>query len=684
MCRELPLPLLTETDVEAYLNLRFLRNTFPPELALSLHARTEGSPFFLVELIQELRERDGFLEADGVWHLRYPQQELSNLYPTSVQNMIQRKIDQLPTAYRDLLLVAAVQGTTVDSLVVARAAGMDAAEAEDVLRDLDQVHAFVRRVVPSSDRSVSQAETYAFVHVLYQNSLYESLTSGRRAALSLRVAEALLERRHDSPEPIAAQLALLYETGRDYRKAANWFLVAADNAAKVYANQQAVALCEKAVQQAEVLPNEVRRQLTLEATLKLGELHLTISEMEAAADDFRQAAEIADEAGLREVQIDALCAAALAEFTFKRTERTRTLGEQALRLAEAANFDYGIASAEAAIAMQRMCDGDIAGAADLVARALPVLMALDRRPTPLHAIEAVVHCSVYHGWQGRLEQAGPGIEWATERARERGVSYHIVECLFITGLGLGQSGQISPALTSLDQAERIADLNGDRYWRPRIPNTRGWIYRELQDFDSAVRVNQEGTGMSHEMRFPEGIASSHIHLAGIHITLGDLDRAREHLGKARLLLNDDPWFWWVYENRYRYELGRYWIAQGDLSQAKKAVGRLLDLANRTWKNKHIALGHMLRGEIAVLEGNPEVAQVDYEKALGLVDRYPCPTIEWPIAKALATNCQRLHDSERASALLARGRVVTQRLAESIVDWRLRKTFLASEAVRSLC
>jgi tetratricopeptide (TPR) repeat protein len=683
VCRELPLSLLTETDVEAYLNHRFLRNTFPPELAVSLHARTEGSPFFLVELIQELRERDGFVETDGVWHLRYSQQELGNLYPTSIQNMIQRKIDQLPTASRDLLLAAAVQGTEVDSFVVARAAGMDPAAAEDLLRGLDQVHAFMRRVVPSSDRSLSPAETYAFVHILYQNALYESLTSARRTALSLRVAEALLERRHNNPEPIAAQLALLYETARDYRKAAHWFLVAADNAAKVYANQQAVALCQKAVRQAEKLPDEVRHQLTLQATLKLGELHLTISELEAAADDFRQAAEIADEAGLSEVQIDALCAAALAEFTFKRTERTRTLGEQALRLAKAANFDYGIASAEAAIAMQRMCDGDIAGAADLVARALPSLMASDRRPTPLHAIEAVVHCSVYHGWQGRLEQAGPGIEWAMERARERGVSYHIVECLFITGLGLGQSGQISPALASLDQAERIAELNGDRYWRPRIPNTRGWIYRELQDFESAIRVNQEGTGMSHEMRFPEGIASSHIHLAGIHITLGHLDRARQHLGNARRLLDDDPWFWWVYENRYRYELGRYWIGKRDLSQARNAAGKLLDLANRTLKNKHIALGHMLRAEIAVLEENPEAAQVDYDKALGLIDRYPCPTIEWQIAKALARNCQRLHDSERASELLARGRAVTRRLAESIADSRLRKTFLSSEAVRNL-
>ena len=94
-------------------------------------------------------------------------------------------------------------------------------------------------------------------------------------------------------------------------------------------------------------------------------------------------------------------------------------------------------------------------------------------------------------------------------------------------------------------------------------------------------------------------------MAGIQITLGDLDRAREHLGKARLLLEDDPWFWWVYENRYRYELGRYWIARGDLVQAKNAVGKLLDLANRTLKNKHIALGHMLRAEIGVLETTPK-------------------------------------------------------------------------------
>jgi hypothetical protein len=92
---------------------------------------------------------------------------------------------------------------------------------------------------------------------------------------------------------------------------------------------------------------------------------------------------------------------------------------------------------------------------------------------------------------------------------------------------------------------------------------------------------------------------------------------------------------------------------------------------------------MLRAEIGVLEDNPEVAQSDYDQALDLIDHYPCPTIEWQIAKASATNCHRLHDSERGSELLARARVVTQRLAESVADARLRETFLSSEAVRNL-
>ena len=274
------------------------------------------------------------------------------------------------------------------------------------------------------------------------------------------------------------------------------------------------------------------------------------------------------------------------------------------------------------------------------------------------------------------------MEWATERAHERGVPYHIIMCSFLQGVGMGQFGQISAGLESLEEATRLADLNGDRYWLPRVINTRGWLYREAQDFETSLRLNTEGTQTGHE-GFREGATNAHIHLAGIHVTLGENERAREHLRKARPLLDEDSWFSWLYEVRYQLEFARYWIAEGDLEAAKTQLESQLNLCRKTLRNKYIAVGEKLMGDIAGLEEKPDAALHHYESALKLVEAHPCPTIEWPILAALAGNCRARNDPQRADELLARARSVTQGLAESITDSRLQSTFLGSEAVRKL-
>ena len=167
------------------------------------------------------------------------------------------------------------------------------------------------------------------------------------------------------------------------------------------------------------------------------------------------------------------------------------------------------------------------------------------------------------------------------------------------------------------------------------------------------------------------------------VTLSENERAHEHLVKARSLLDEDSWFTWLYEVRYQFEFARYWIAEGNLRAAKTQIESQLKLARRTLRNKYIALGDKLQGDIAVLEDKPDVAQQHYESALKGVEARPCPTIEWPILAALARNCRAKHDPQRADELLARARSVTQGLADSITDTGLRSTFLGSEAVRNL-
>jgi tetratricopeptide (TPR) repeat protein/tRNA A-37 threonylcarbamoyl transferase component Bud32 len=682
VCQEVELGFLGREEIERYLSLQFPGNDFPAEFVELVESRTEGSPLFMVDVLRDERARGAITKQNGGWTLSKTVSSIGRGMPESIRGMIERKISRLEPRDRELLTTACVQGQEFDSATVGAAAEIDPTEVEERLAEVARLHRFVRVTEEAEFHDSTLTTKYSFVHALYHNALFETLRQRERISLSAKVADALLGFHGDQSHEVASELAYLLETARRWEQAADHFLLAADNAAKVYANEEAVALSHKALEQAKRLPDGPRRQRVLEATFKLAQVHLTTSDLEAAGADFRLAAQVAEEAGRPEAQIDAICGAALTEFNLKRTDNTRVLGERALEVARAAHSAYGTASAEAVLAMELISRGDIRGSSELVARAGPVLMTADRRPTPMHVIEAVQHCAAHKGWQGKFEEAAPGAQWAMERALEREVPYHVIMCLFSGGVGMGQFGQISAAIESLEKAMRLAELSGERFWLPRATNTLGWIYREAQDFETALKVCATGTQMGRE-GFQEGPAHAHVHLAGIHLTLRENERAHEHLLKARSKLDEDPWFRWVYEVRYQWELARYWVAVGDLPAAKTQIESQLSLARKALRNKFIARGEQVLGDIASLEDKPDVAQVHYESALNLVKAYPCPTVEWTILSDLARNCRARKDSARADELLARARSVTQGLADSITDPGLQVTFLESEAVQSL-
>ncbi len=49
---ELPLGFLKPEDVERYLAVQFPRHRLPPELAAMIHAKTEGSPLFMADVVR--------------------------------------------------------------------------------------------------------------------------------------------------------------------------------------------------------------------------------------------------------------------------------------------------------------------------------------------------------------------------------------------------------------------------------------------------------------------------------------------------------------------------------------------------------------------------------------------------------------------------------------------------------
>lgn len=269
-CREVALELLGRQDIERYLALEFPEHRFPEGLATLIHEKTEGNPLFMVDLLRHLRDRQVLAQAQGRWVLAQSLPDLQRELPETVRSMIERKIDQLGEGDRRLLVVASVQGYEFDAAVVAEALGQDAADVEERLDGLERVHAFVRLVREHEFPDRTLTPRYRFVHVLYQNALYASLRPTRRASLSAAVAQALEGHYGEKSAAVAGGLALLWEAARDFPRAADCLLLAAQNAVRLFANQEAVGLARRGLKLLEALPDTpeyARRELALQITL---------------------------------------------------------------------------------------------------------------------------------------------------------------------------------------------------------------------------------------------------------------------------------------------------------------------------------------------------------------------------------------------------------------------------------
>jgi len=272
LCRELVLEFLHESEIADYLALEFPDHRFPPEFTHLIHQKTEGSPLFMADLLRYLRDGGAIGEVHSRWELVHGLPEIERELPESVRGMIDRKIGQLGEVDRRLLTAASVQGYVFDSAIVAQVLDLPADDVEERLDNLDRVHAFVKLSGETELPDRTLTLRYRFVHVLYQNVLFASLKPTRKARLNREVAQALEKAHRKKTRGVAHELAALLETGRDFARAAEYYLLAAGQASTVFAHREAAVLAAQglgAVERLDSSPERSRTELELQLALGL-------------------------------------------------------------------------------------------------------------------------------------------------------------------------------------------------------------------------------------------------------------------------------------------------------------------------------------------------------------------------------------------------------------------------------
>lgn len=264
-CVTLRLPCLSSAAIGAYLTQRLGPHQLPGNVATLLQLRTEGNPLFMVGVVDGWLERGLLTTSSTGCELNASLDELGRAVPESFMSMIQRELDRASPFERSVLEAASVVGREFTAAAVAAALGVNTLEIED-LGMRWSLRGHILRAEGSSewnDGTVSQR--FGFVHVLYQQVIYDQIGAGRQAQWHRRVAERLEAGHADEARHTAPELALHFEKARDYESAVRYSRASGEQAASRGSYHGALEHVTHALELTARLPEDERRaQIELE------------------------------------------------------------------------------------------------------------------------------------------------------------------------------------------------------------------------------------------------------------------------------------------------------------------------------------------------------------------------------------------------------------------------------------
>jgi len=204
--------------------------------ALHVVEIAEGNPLFIEELVAAAIERS---------------ESTAGSLPTTIRELISARLDALPSDHRDVLFDASVVGKTFwrGALEQMRDNGIVLEDALDSLEARDLIRHERRSWIEREDQ-------FTFKHALIRDVAYATLPRARRRALHAVVAR-FLEQATAGAGATASALARHWIEAGDNEQALEYLLLAADQAARGWAKDEAATLYGDAL---ELCPDPDRRR----------------------------------------------------------------------------------------------------------------------------------------------------------------------------------------------------------------------------------------------------------------------------------------------------------------------------------------------------------------------------------------------------------------------------------------
>ncbi len=325
--RQVELPPLSGEASDSLVENLLVVADLPKGMRAAILEKTEGNPFFIEEVIRTLIDRGAIERDESGLRWRAAERPASFPIPDNLQALLTARIDVLEEEPRRTLQVASVIGRDFYYRVLEHLSGAQNGLVEK-LNTLQRAGLIVE--------TARQPELeYAFRHELTREAAYRSILRRDRRRYHLQVAETIEEFFADRLEEQAHRLAYHFQEARELPRAYKYAVMAGDEAARLYANTEAIDHYHMALEIAEQI--EVEDQQLLHVYTRLGRT-LELSGMYAEALETYQELE---SVGVEQAKPALELAALLPQATIRATpnpyhdaDLSRALSERSRSLAK--------------------------------------------------------------------------------------------------------------------------------------------------------------------------------------------------------------------------------------------------------------------------------------------------------------------------------------------------------------
>ena len=658
---------------------------------------SEGNPFFIEEILKALVEADDIFYQDGRWE-RKSAPELH--VPRSVREALQRRMEHVSPAAREVVTLAAVAGQRFDFVLLRELTALDERELLSHMRELIAKHLLVEQ----------SADEFAFRHALTREAVYATLLERERKIAHQQIAETLERMEDGSHAARLSDLAYHFYQAGAWAKALEYARRAGARAQALFAPREALAHFTHALHAAQ--------QLSLappfEALMARAKVYETLGDFEQARGDLETALEVArtseDRRGEWQATLDlgflwswrdyahsgehALRALELARRLGDPANLARTLNrvgnwhvnrdepfeaqpyhEEALHIFQQLNDRHGVAQTLELLSMSSYVGANSLQGAAYCEQAIPLFRDAGDREGLIRALAHLTpaqHDTEVMDPRDIAMLIAPAEE-ALQLAREIGWRGGETEALGYIGTCAWVTGDFARALACAHTCLALAEEVNHRFGLAMSHMMLGQVYLNLLACSNAQAHFEQARATAQACNSLVMIRFSTAHLASACMAQHDLDRAEALLGavladrRARTRQLRVCW-------NTRAELA---LAQGDPSQALRIADELIASAPNIdrYGPRGIPRLSLLRGEALAALGRLDEAQaalLDAREGAREQGRRP---LLWRSHSSLGKLYRTLERAAEAEEAFAAARALIHELAAPLRDESLREQFL---------